>query len=56
VALFVRECDAEKSNHRHRRLLRPRRERPSSRTAEQRDELASFHRQPPYSPASPAIT
>src|SRR5262249_3452786 len=34
---------AEKPNHRHRRLLRPRRERPRRRAAEQRDELASFH-------------
>src|SRR5262245_50168431 len=34
----------EKSNHRHRRLLRPRRERPRRcRTAEKRDELAPFH-------------
>ena len=32
----------EKSNYRHRRLLRPRRKRPhGSRAAEQRDELAS---------------
>src|SRR6516164_6699461 len=28
-------------NHRHRRLLRPRRERPCRRAAEQRDELAA---------------
>jgi hypothetical protein len=34
----------KKSNNRHRRLLRPRRERPRrSRAAEQRDELASSH-------------
>jgi hypothetical protein len=34
----------EKSNHRHRRLLRPRRERPRRRrAAEQRDELAPPH-------------
>src|SRR5262249_11426947 len=30
-------------DHRHRRLLRPRRQRPRRRTAEQRDELASLH-------------
>src|SRR6516162_1194805 len=30
-------------NHRHRRLLRPRRERPCRRSAEQRDELAPVH-------------
>src|SRR6266540_3679362 len=30
-------------DHRHRRLLRPRRERPRGRAAEQRDELAAFH-------------
>src|SRR5262249_34674082 len=35
---------AEISNHRHRTaLLRPRRERPRCRAAEQRDELAPFH-------------
>src|SRR6516162_4239711 len=34
---------AEKSNHRHRGLLRPRRERPRCRTAEKRDELAPVH-------------
>src|SRR4029077_1508465 len=33
----------EESNHRHRGLLRPRRERPRSRPAEQRDELAPPH-------------
>jgi hypothetical protein len=32
----------KKSDHRHRRLLRPRRERQRRRAAEQRDELASF--------------
>jgi hypothetical protein len=33
----------KKSDHRHRRLLRPRRERPRRRrAAEQRDELAAF--------------
>src|SRR5262249_52275789 len=35
---------AEKSDHRHRRLLRTRRERPTGRrAAEQRDELAAPH-------------
>src|SRR5262245_59587728 len=35
---------AEKSNHRHCRLLRPRRERPRGRrAAEQRDEVAPLH-------------
>src|SRR5262249_47454083 len=33
----------EDPDHWHRRLLRARRERPSSRAAEQRDELAAFH-------------
>src|SRR5262249_39662229 len=43
-ALFVRECDAEKSDHLHRRPLRPRRERPRCRrAAKQRDELAPSH-------------
>src|SRR5262249_59570278 len=53
------------AHDRHRRLLRPCRERPrGGSAAEQRDELASFQlielhsvpRQSPYSPASPAIT
>src|SRR5262245_5466171 len=33
----------EESDHRCRSLLCPRRERPRSRAAEQRDEVASFH-------------
>src|SRR5262249_61266066 len=33
----------EEPDHRHRRLLRARRERPCSRAAEQRYELAPFH-------------
>jgi hypothetical protein len=33
----------EESDHRHRWLLRARRERPRGRDAEQRDELAAFH-------------
>ena len=36
-------CGVQKSDHRHRRLLRARRERPCSRAAEQRDELAPLH-------------
>ncbi len=40
----VRRPAVEKSDHRHGRLLRSRRERPSSRrAAEQRDEVASSH-------------
>src|SRR5262249_16583303 len=40
----VRRCGVKEADHRHRRLLRARRERPrGSRTAEQRDELAPFH-------------
>src|SRR5215472_11430925 len=34
---------AEESDHRHCRLLRPRRERPRRRAAEQADELAALH-------------
>src|SRR5262245_31701368 len=34
---------AEEPNHRHRRLLRARHERPRRRTANQRDELAPLH-------------
>jgi hypothetical protein len=34
---------AQKSNHRHRRLLRACRERPRGRAAEKRDELAAPH-------------
>src|SRR5262245_63890322 len=33
----------EQSDHRHRRLLRARRERPCGRAAEERDELAPLH-------------
>src|SRR5262249_45754164 len=33
----------QEPNHRHRRLLRARRERPRRRAAEQRDEVASLH-------------
>ena len=39
----VRRCAVEKPDHRHRRLLRARRERPRRRAAEQRDELAPLH-------------
>src|SRR5262249_26091486 len=39
-----RRLGVEKSDHRHRRLLRARRERPrDGRAAEQRDELAALH-------------
>src|SRR5262249_41255434 len=34
---------AEEPHHRHRRLLRARRERPSGRAADERDELAAFY-------------
>src|SRR5262249_51917605 len=39
----VTRTAAYKPHHRHRRLLRARRERPSGRAAEQRDELAALH-------------
>src|SRR5215475_10755547 len=40
----VRQSSAEKPDHRHRRLLRARRERPScGRAAEQREERAALH-------------
>ena len=40
----VGRCGVEEPDHRHRRLLRARRERPRRRrAAEQRDELAAFH-------------
>src|SRR5262249_30903589 len=39
----VRRSGVEQPNHRHRRLLRARRERPRRRAAEQRDELAAPH-------------
>src|SRR5262249_52965727 len=42
----------DKSDHRHRRLLRACRERPCDRAAEQRNELAAFHcPMPPVLPA-----
>src|SRR5262245_51604554 len=37
----------DEPDHRHRRLLRPRRERPRRRAADERDELASPHGAPP---------
>jgi len=43
VRVRVERCAVEKSNHRHRRLLRARRERPRRRPAEQRDERAPLH-------------
>ena len=44
VRVPVRRCAAEEPDHRHRRLLRARRERPRRRrAAEQRDELAPPH-------------
>src|SRR5262249_19146706 len=39
----VKGLAVEKSDYRHRGLLRPRRERPRRRAAEQRDEVPSFH-------------
>src|SRR5215475_12722028 len=39
----VRRSGVEESDHRRRRLLRARRERPRCRAAEKRDELASLH-------------
>src|SRR5262249_29585127 len=39
----LERCATKKSDHRHRRLLRARRERPRRRAAEQRDEVASSH-------------
>src|SRR5262249_16725377 len=38
-----RRTTGEKPNHRHRRLLRARRERPCGSAAEKRDELAPLH-------------
>src|SRR3974377_2352877 len=43
-------CRVDKTNHRHRRLLRVRGERPSNRTAEKRDEFP-----PPHSMTSSAV-
>ena len=42
--LRMRQSGIDEADHRHCRLLRARRDRPSSRrTSEQRDELTSFH-------------
>src|SRR5262249_38077291 len=42
--VVLKRCGAEKPDHRHRRLLRARRERPrDSRAAEQCDERTSVH-------------
>src|SRR5262245_33397286 len=44
LACQFERCKVEKPDHRHRRLLRPRRNRPSSRRAAvQRDEVAARH-------------
>src|SRR5262245_29141354 len=43
---------SDKPNHRHRRLLCPRRERPCCRASEQRDELAPHHASASQSPCS----
>jgi hypothetical protein len=48
LRLVVRSPAVEKSDHRHRRLLRARDERPRRRGAEERDEVAAIHcRRPP---------
>src|SRR5262249_187254 len=45
-------CLIEVANHRHRRLLRARRERPCRRAAEERDELTASHcSMPPVLPS-----
>jgi hypothetical protein len=52
--LRVKGLAVEKSDHWHRRLLRPRRERPAgSGAADERDELAPFHSLPAPLVASP---
>src|SRR2546422_735210 len=44
AGVALRRCAGEEANHRHRRLLRPRTERPRRRrAAEQRKEIAPFH-------------
>src|SRR5215475_9990258 len=44
VRVRVRRCGVEEPNHRHHRLLRARRDRPTGRrTAEQRNEVATLH-------------
>ena len=50
---YVRESAAhcKQPDHRHRRLLRLRRQRPRRRTAEQRDELTASHEEFPNRPA-----
>ena len=40
---LVRRTAAEEPNHRHRLLLRARRQRPSRRATQKRDELAAPH-------------
>src|SRR5262245_46361775 len=43
IGVGLRRAWTEESDHRHRRLLRARRERPRSRAAEKRNELAALH-------------
>src|SRR5262249_6873124 len=38
----IRQSGTDEADHRHRRLLRPRRERPRNRAAEKRKELTAF--------------
>src|SRR5439155_12115834 len=42
IRVSVGPCGVQEADYRHPRLLRARDERPRSRAAEQRDELASF--------------
>src|SRR5262249_31867746 len=43
IHVHVRRRGVEEPNHRHRWLLRARRERPGSRAPDKRDELAALH-------------
>src|SRR5262245_10592856 len=56
IRIRLRQCAAEKPDHRYRRLLRARRERPrSDRAAEQCDELAPPHGLPSGRGSHPTI-
>src|SRR5262249_40532064 len=43
IAVRIRRLAVKEPDHRHRRLLRARRERPRGRAADKRDELAPLH-------------
>jgi hypothetical protein len=52
IQSFLRRLDVHEADHRHRRLLRARRERPRRRPANESDELAPPHGLSPLRPGT----